>query len=147
MGEIPGAVLFACSENSIRSPIAEAIMKSKWGTRVYVDSAGVRAGDVNPFAISVLEEVGVDLSRHRPKTLDNLEDDSFDVIITLSPEAHHKALEMVRGLSCEVEYWPTIDPSVVEGSRDAVLDAFRDTRDAIEMRIMRRFPRIGAPEV
>lgn len=122
-------------------------MKSKWGTRIYIDSAGVRAGEANPFAVAVLEEIGVDLSRHRPKTLDALEDDSFDVIITLSPEAHHKALEMVRGLACEVEYWPTIDPSAVEGSREAVLDAFRDTRDSIEMRILKRFPRLGAPTV
>jgi len=122
-------------------------MKRKWGTRIYVDSAGVRAGEANPFAIAVLEEIGVDLSRHRPKTLDDLVDDSFDVIVTLSPEAHHKALEMVRGLACEVEYWPTIDPSAVEGTRETVLDAFRDTRDMIEQRILRRFPKIGAPQV
>lgn len=147
MPDLPGAVLFACSENAIRSPIAEALMKSKFGTRIFVDSAGVRAGDVNPFAMTVLDEIGVDLSGHRPKTLDQLEDDSFDIIITLSPEAHHKALEMTRSLACEVEYWPTLDPSAVEGSRERVLESFRETRDMIEQRILRRFPRFGGPTV
>ncbi len=110
-------------------------MRLYFGREIYVASAGVRAGDPDPFAIAVMEELGVDITRHRPHTFEALEDDSFDLIITLSPEAHHKALEFTRTLACDVVYWPTIDPTAFEGSRERKLDAYRDVRDGLAKRI------------
>lgn len=135
----PQSVLFACSENAIRSPIAEALARQLLGRSVYLSSAGVRPGQVNPFVTDVLGEVGIDLSRHRPKTFEDLEDSSFDIIVTLSPEAHHRALEFTRTMAVEVNYWPTFDPTAVEGSRGAVLDAFRMVRDALAVRVRAQF--------
>ncbi len=144
MGERPSSVLVACSENSIRSPIAEAIIKHLYGHEIYVDSVGVRASDkVDAFAVAVLDEIGLDLSRHQPKSFDQLEDTSYDLIITLSPEAHHRAIELTRTMACEVEYWQTMDPSVIEGAREARLDAYRAVRDALESRIRDRFGPAG----
>lgn len=140
MGDLPGSVLFACSQNSVRSPMAEAILKHFLGHRVYVDSVGVRHGEVDSFAVAVMQEIGIDIERHRAKTFDDLEDSSFDIVISLSPEAHHRALEMTRTMSCEVEYWPTLDPTVVEGSREHRLQAYREVRDGIMERIQARFP-------
>jgi protein-tyrosine-phosphatase len=132
-------VLFACSENAIRSPMAEALARRLLGRSLYIESAGVRPGQVNPFVTTVLAEVGIDLSRHRPKTFEDLEDTSFDLIITLSPEAHHRALELTRTMAVAVNYWPTFDPTIVEGSRGAVLDAFRLVRDGLASRIRAEF--------
>ena len=139
MSELPGSVLFACTMNAIRSPMAEGFLKFLHGTRTYVDSAGMRAEDVDGFAIAVMEEMGIDISRHAAKTFDDLEDDLFDIVITLSPEAHHRALEMTRTSSVEVELWNTFDPSLVEGNREQRLDAYRQVRDRIFQRIRSRF--------
>ena len=139
----PSSVLFACSLNSIRSPMAEGLLKHFQRNRIYVDSCGVRQGEVSPFAIVVMSELGIDVSRHRAKTFDRLEDTSYDLVITLSPEAHHRALELTRTMACDVEYWPTFDPTVMEGSREAVLDAFRAVRDRLKERILARFPPIS----
>ncbi|HET8726688.1 MAG TPA: arsenate reductase ArsC [Alphaproteobacteria bacterium] len=147
MAERPTSVLFVCTHNSIRSPMAEAMLKHFHGHRIYVDSVGVRAGELDPFSVAVMEEVGIDLSSHRTKTLDELEDESFDLVVSLSPEAHHRALEMTRTTACEVEYWPTLDPTVVEGNRDTRLTAFRQTRDALLKRIGDRFGKGGGPSV
>ena len=92
----PSAVLFACTQNAVRSPMAEAIMKHVIGMKAYVDSCGVRNGDLDPFAVEVLKEVGIDISHHAPKSFDQMEDDFFDVIVSLSPEAQHRAIEMTR---------------------------------------------------
>ncbi|MCK5273403.1 MAG: low molecular weight phosphatase family protein, partial [Alphaproteobacteria bacterium] len=100
--DLPSAVLFACSQNSLRSPMAEAIMKHLHGRRVFVDSVGVRAGDLDRFAAEVMEEIGISIENHRSKRFDELEDSSFDVIVTLSPEAQHSAVEMTRTMACEV---------------------------------------------
>lgn len=135
----PTSVLFACTYNAIRSPMAEAMLKHLFPKRIFVDSVGVRTGELDPFAVGVMGEIGIDLSRHRPKTFDQLEDESFDLVITLSPEAHHRALEMTRTTACEVEFWKTMDPTLVDGSRDTLLAAFRDTRDALKAGIERRF--------
>jgi protein-tyrosine-phosphatase len=144
MGARPSSVLVACSHNAIRSPMAEALIKHLYGHEIYVDSVGLRAAaGVDVFAVSVLDEIGLDLSAHRPKSFDQLEDTSFDLIITLSPEAHHRALELTRTMACEVEYWQTMDPSVVEGAREARLAAYRDVRDALERRIRQRFGDVG----
>ena len=147
MGDIPSAVLFACTMNSVRSPIAEGVMKHLHGRHVYVDSAGVRDGGIDNFAIAVMNEIGIDLSQHRSKTFDDLEDSSFDLVISLSPEAQHKAVEMTRVMACEVELWNTFDPTIVEGSRETRLDAFWQVRDELTRRIKEQFPIITVVDV
>ncbi|HYC04366.1 MAG TPA: arsenate reductase ArsC [Azospirillaceae bacterium] len=134
------SVLFACTHNSIRSPMAEAMLKHLHGRDIYVDSAGVRDGEIDPFVIAVMEELGIDVSRHRSKTFDELEDSSFDLVVSLSPEAQHRAVEMTRTMACDVEFWRTFDPSIVEGSREVRLDAYRQVRDQLWKRIKERFP-------
>jgi protein-tyrosine-phosphatase len=140
MVRLPGSVLFACTLNAIRSPMAEALLKHFHGSRIYVQSVGVRTSVVDTFAIAVMDEMGIDISRHRRRSFDDLEDDSFDLIISLSPEAQHRAVEMTRHMACEVEFWNTFDPSVVEGSREVRLDAYREVRDSLTHRILERFP-------
>ncbi|MFB0952106.1 MAG: low molecular weight phosphatase family protein [Rhodospirillales bacterium] len=141
MSDLPSAILFSCTMNSVRSPMAESIMKFLHGHRVYIDSAGVRSKDIDGFAIAVMDEIGIDLSRHHAKTFDDLEDDFFDVVITLSPEAQHRAVELTRVMACEVEFWNTMDPSLVESEdRETVLDAYRQVRDHLMMKIKQRFP-------
>jgi protein-tyrosine-phosphatase len=135
----PTAVLFACTHNAIRSPMAEGLLKHLARNRIYVDSVGVRPGALDPFAVEVMDEIGIDIARHRPKSFDDLEDESFDEVISLSPEAQHRAVEMTRAMACEVVFWNTLDPSVVEGSRDARLDVFRAVRDELVRKIKARF--------
>jgi protein-tyrosine-phosphatase len=146
---LPGAVLFACTMNSVRSPMAAAILRHLAGRRVYVESAGVRAGGLDMFAVAVMEEIGIDISAHKPHTLRELNDTSFDVIITLSPEAHHQALELTRTMAVEVEYWPTFDATMMigQGSREQVLQSYRTVRDQLFNRIKRRFALEGGPTV
>jgi protein-tyrosine-phosphatase len=146
-GELPGSVLFACTQNALRSPMAEALMKYLHGRRVYVQSAGVRPGPIDPFVVAVLDEIGIDLSKHRPRSFDDLEDDYFDLVISLSPEAQHRAVELTRTSSCAIEFWPVLDPSLTEGSREARLDAYRTLRDDLLARLTRRFPPQAAPVV
>jgi protein-tyrosine-phosphatase len=129
--KMPGAVLFMCGMNSIRSPIAEAIARHYLPKSVYIASAGVRRGERDPFVDVVLDEIGLNLGRHQPHLLDDLEDDYFDLIVTLAPEAHHKALELTRSWPVDVEYWPTPDPTVATGTREQILDAYRGVRDHI----------------
>jgi protein-tyrosine-phosphatase len=145
--DLPGAVLFACSRNAVRSPMAAAILKHLAGGRIYVVSAGVRAGECDPFVATVMEELGIDLSRHKPMSLDELDDTSFDLIVTLAPEAHHKALDLVRNYAVDVEYWPTLDPTLTSGNREQILAAYRAVRDGLFAKIKRRFPLTGAPSV
>jgi protein-tyrosine-phosphatase len=147
MAELPGSVLFCCTMNALRSPMAEGMFKLLHNRRVFVDSVGVRAGELDPFAVAVMDEIGIDIGRHRCKTFDNLEDTSFDLIISLSPEAHHRALELTRTMACDVELWNTFDPSIVEGSRETRLDAYREVRDGLMRRIRDRFPIHAAPKV
>lgn len=139
MAEFPDSVLFACSQNAIRSPIAEGLLKHLLGHRVYVDSVGVRAGEVDPFAVVVMEEIGIDISKHRSKSFDQLEDTSYDLIVSLSPEAQHRAVELTRTMACEVEFWRVLDPSLIEGSRETRLQAYREIRDQLLRRIQERF--------
>lgn len=136
---IPASVLFACTENALRSPMAEAMMKHLHGHHVFVDSVGMRAGTLDGFAVEVMAEIGLDMSRHRPKTFDDLEDTSFDLVISLSPEAQHGAVELTRSSAAELELWPTFDPSIVEGGREARLTAYRQVRDQLMDRIRDRF--------
>lgn len=139
MADQPGAVLFACTSNAIRSPMAEGLLKHLLGHRIYVDSVGVWTVELDPFAVEAMEEIGIDISRHRAKTFDDLEDSSYDLIVSLSPEAQHRAVELTRTMACEVEYWSTFDPSLIEGSRAVRLDAYRRVRDQLKERIEARF--------
>jgi len=138
----PHAVLFACGLNSVRSPMAAGLFKQMIGRTSYVASAGVNKDELDPFAVAALEEVGIDISRHRPMTFEELEDWeglNFDLIVTLSPEAHHKALELTRTIAADVEYWPTPDPTAIEGTREQRLSAYREVRDQLTERIKARF--------
>jgi protein-tyrosine-phosphatase len=143
-GDLPGAVLFACSKNAVRSPMAEALLKHLARGRVYVVSAGVRASEPDPFAAAVMEELGIDISGHKPQSLGELADASFDLIVSLSPEAHHKALQLAEGYAIDVEYWPTADPTLSAGNREQILDAYRAVRDGLFRLIKQRFPMPGA---
>lgn len=140
MARLPSSVLFACTFNSIRSPMAEALLKHLHGRHIYVDSVGVRDAEIDPFAVAVMDEVGIDMSKHRAKTFDELEDTSFDLVVSLSPEAQHSAVELTRTMACEVEFWPVLDPTAVEGSREEMLEAYRMVRDHLRRRILERFP-------
>jgi protein-tyrosine-phosphatase len=142
----PHSVLFACTLNAVRSPMAEAFLKHLHGKTIYVDSVGLKPSELDGFAVAVMDELGFDLKTHKPKTFDQLEDSNFDLIITLSPEAHHKALEWARHMATEVEYWPTFDATAIEGDRERKLDAYRDVRDLIMKRIRERFPALLKPE-
>jgi protein-tyrosine-phosphatase len=133
------AVLIACTMNAVRSPMAAAILRHLAGQRLYVESAGVRAGDLDPLAVVVMEEIGLEIGKHTPRRFEDLEDGSFDLVITLSPEAQHKAMEMTRTAATRVEYWPTIDPTAVEGTREQRLQAYRLVRDHLMERLKQRF--------
>jgi protein-tyrosine-phosphatase len=138
----PQAVLFACGLNSVRSPMAAALYRQLFGRTAYVGSAGVRKGELDPFAVAAMDEIGLDIARHRPMTFEELEDLeglNFDLIVTLSPEAHHKALELTRTIASDVEYWPTADPTLASGNREQQLDAYRQVRDQLMQRIKTRF--------
>jgi protein-tyrosine-phosphatase len=138
----PQAVLFACGLNAVRSPMAAALFKQMLGKSVYVASAGVQEGELDPFMVAVMDEVGIDMSKHKPVTFEELDEQeglNFDLIVTLSPPAHHKALELTRTLAAEVEYWPTIDPTAVEGNREQRLAAYREAREQLAELIRQRF--------
>lgn len=135
----PRSVLFACNLNAVRSPMAAALAARLLTRDTYIASAGVRRGEPDPFAAAVMDEIGIDLSRHRPLTFEDLEDTFFDLVVTLAPEAHHRALELTRNDAVEVEYWPTIDATAAVGSREQILDAYRTVRDGLARRIRDRF--------
>src|SRR6185312_16289764 len=126
---------------------AASLLHHMFPQTLYVKSAGVRTGELDPFAVAVMAELGQDISKHRPMTFEDLDDWeglNFDLIITLSPEAHHKALELTRTLAADVEYWPTPDPTNVEGSREQRMQAYREVCDTLLMRIRKRFAKVGA---
>ncbi|WP_395448113.1 low molecular weight phosphatase family protein [Aminobacter sp. UC22_36] len=125
--------------NSVRSPMAEAIARHSLPASTFVTSAGVRAGDRDPFVDAVLAEEGMALNEHQPRTIDDLEDDYFDLIVTLAPEAHHAALEFTRSMAVDVEYWPTPDPTAITGTRDQIMHAYRDVRERLKLRMAKRF--------
>src|ERR1700745_1731476 len=138
----PQSVLFACGFNSVRSPIAESLLQQIFPQALYVRPAGVKKTELDPFAVAVMAELGQDISKHKPITFEELEDWeglNFDLIITLAPEAHHKALDLTRTLAADVEYWPTPDPSVADGNREQRLEGYRTVRDQLMARIKQRF--------
>lgn len=139
---LPERVLFACSLNIIRSPIAAGILEHLAGQRLLVASAGVRAGKSDPFAAEVMDEIGVNIKKHKPRAIADLKDQTFDLIISLSPEAHHQALELTRTMPAAVEYWPTFDAtaSADPGDHEKTLEAYRLVREQLFRRIKQRFP-------
>ena len=136
----PGAVLFACNLNQVRSPMAAALLQRRLGGRVYVDSCGLRDGEgIDPFVVAAMAELGVDLSEQASKSFSDLAPDSFDLIVSLTPQAHERALTLSRGRAVDVEFWPIADPTHEGGSRDQRLSAYRRVRDEIDRRIATRF--------
>ncbi|MEE2773919.1 MAG: low molecular weight phosphatase family protein [Pseudomonadota bacterium] len=139
------SVLFCCDYNAIRSPMAEGIMKQFYGTKYFVQSAGVKTGvEIDGFAIAVCAEIGVALAAHQSRSFEEMEkwgDDisSYDLIVALSPAAQRLALEYTRFFSLEVEYWPTLDPSGLGKNREVILKSYRTTRTQILERITDRF--------
>ncbi len=142
---LPSSVLFCCDYNAVRSPMAEGLMKKFYGQDVYVQSAGVRNDlEIDGFAISVCQELGVELSRHRVRSFAEMEawgDDlsGFDLIVAMSPASQRQTLEMTRIFHLEVEYWPVLDPTGLGSRREDRLDAYRQTRDQILRRMLERF--------
>ncbi len=134
----PNSILFICRMNAVRSPMAEGLTNLLFPKQVYTRSCGVFAGERDPFVDSVMEELGVDLGNHQPKTFEDLAEDGFDLVVTLAPEAHHMALEQTRTQHVDVEYWPTIDPTVATGSRSQIMDAYRMVRDTLKRKIEQR---------
>jgi len=137
--KLPSAVLFACTLNAIRSPMAAAILHHFYGSKVYVASCGIAAGDPDPFVGMVMDEIGIDLKTHRPHSFEDLEDSAFDLLITLSPEAEKRAQDMARTMAIEVENWKIADPSTSTGSREQILDSYRAVRDDLVKRVKARF--------
>ena len=139
------AVLFCCDHNAIRSPMAEGIFKKLYGSKIFVQSAGVKHDtEIDGFAITVCTEIDVMLKRHQSRSFDEMEkwgDDisSFDLIIALSPAAQRAALEYTRYFSLEVEYWPILDPTGLHEERSLILKAYRTTMNQIRDRILDRF--------
>jgi len=147
LADLPSSVLFACTMNAVRSPMAAAILRHLAGNRIYVASAGIREGEPDPFVVAVMEEIAIDVSRHTPQVIADLHDTSFDLIITLSPEAHHQALELTRTMAVDVEYWPTFDATALIGqvNREQVMDGYREVRDTLFNAIKKRFDFEGGP--
>ena len=134
----PNAILFACTMNAVRSPMAAAMLRHL--TRgLYIESAGVKAGTLDPLAVEAMGEIGLEMGKHRPRRFQDLEDGSFDLVITLSPEAQHKAMELTRTAATQVEYWATLDPTITEGSREQRLMSYRMVRDQLMQRLKQRF--------
>jgi protein-tyrosine-phosphatase len=133
----PHAVLFACTQNAVRSPMAEALGRHYFGREIYFASAGLKRGEPDPFAAAAMEEIGIDISRHKPHSFEDLEDSNFDLIVTLSPESHHKALEFTRTMAVDVVYWPTLDATASNGSRETIMEAYRAVRDSLAKRILK----------
>lgn len=147
MERLPGSVLFACDNNAVRSAMAEGIMKHYFGETVYVDSVGVRSGNLEPFAVAAMAEAGIDISRHKAKRFDELQDSSFDIIVSLSPGAQHAAVEMTRTMACDLLYWQTFDATAVRGSREVRLDAYREARDFLVRKILAVFTPKGGTDL
>lgn len=144
----PGSVLFACTNNVIRSPMAEGIARLLFGDRIYVTSVGIRTGgEPDHFAIEAMDELGIDMAKHEARSFDELQDTSFDLVISLSPEARAKVAEFTRTIAADTEHWPLPDPSMVEGSREVRMNAYRSVRDDLVMRIKKRLGASNAPVV
>lgn len=138
---LPQSILFCCDHNAVRSPMAEGIMKKFYGTGTYVQSVGVKNDmEIDGFSIAVCQELGVELSRHRSRSFDEMEDwgddlSSFDLVVALSPASQRRALELTRYYHLDVEYWPILDPTGLGETREAKLESYRAARDQIITRL------------
>ena len=133
------SVLFVCNLNSVRSVMAEYLLKNYLNDSTLITSAGVKKGDIDNFAVEVMSEIDINISGHQPKLLEGLRDNDYEVVITLSPEAQHLAKEVTRNNSWEIEYWPCYDVSGVHGSREQILSSYREVRDQISKLLIKRF--------
>lgn len=144
-GPIPHSVLFCCDHNAVRSPMAEGMMKKFYGRAAYVQSAGVKNDmEIDGFAIAVSDEIGIELSRHRARSFEEMQawgDDlgGFDLVVALSPASQRQALELTRVFHLDIEYWPILDPTGLAEGREAKLAMYRATRDQIRDRMIARF--------
>ncbi|MEL6913586.1 MAG: low molecular weight phosphatase family protein [Pseudomonadota bacterium] len=142
---LPQSVLFCCDHNAVRSPMAEGLMKKFYGTEAYVQSAGVFNDlEIDGFSIAVCQELGVELSRHRSRSFDEMEEwgddlSSFDIVIALSPASQRRALELTRFYHLAVEYWPILDPTGLGEGREAKLASYRQARDQIADRLQAKW--------
>ena len=147
MRELPGSVLFACSHNAIRSPMAENILRYFHGRKIFVQSAGVRPATRDPFAVAVMDEIGIDMSRHRVAQLRPARRRLLrcgDLALARGAAQRRRA-DAQQPLRTYV--WRLADPSLVEGSRETQLDAYRATRDQLMRRIREEFPLEGSPQL
>jgi len=150
--ELPQSVLFCCDHNAVRSPMAEGLMKKFYGTGTYVQSVGVKNDlEIDGFSIAVCQEMDVELSRHRSRSFDEMEqwgDDlgSFDLVIALSPASQRRALELTRFFHLDVEYWPILDPTGLGETRASKLAQYRAARDQIAARLIDRFGEPTRPD-
>ncbi|MHA1129005.1 MAG: arsenate-mycothiol transferase ArsC, partial [Alphaproteobacteria bacterium] len=141
MADNPTSVLFACDHNAVRSPMAEGIMKKYYGTRIFVQSVGVKHDlEVDGFSVAVAAEIDVLLNKHRVRSFDEMEEwgddiDGYDLVIALSPASQRRALEYTRVYALEVEYWPIFDPTGLGESREDKLRVYRQMRDQVSQRI------------
>ncbi|GHF17723.1 arsenate reductase [Kordiimonas sediminis] len=133
------SILFACNQNAVRSPMAEALATRFFKRRVFVDSAGLVAGTLDGFSVAAMQELNIDISDHEAKTLQDIRIDDFDMIVALTPESRDKIQELVADKDIRVDYWLTPDPAEAEGNRNQVLDSYRLVRDRLECRIADAF--------
>ena len=136
---MPRSILFVCNQNAVRSPMAEALAQRYSKRRMFVESVGLIAGALDPFSVAAMAEEKIDISNHKAKTLADVDLSAFDLVITLTPEAHAHISKLLEGGKPPVEYWPTPDPSDAEGNRNQVMDSYRLVRDHLECRIADRF--------
>ena len=120
-------------------------MKKLYGTECYVLSAGVKSDmEVDGFAVAVCQELDIELSRHRARSFDEMQDwgddlSGFDLVVALSPASQRRALDLTRFYHLDVEYWPIMDPSGIAEDREAKLGIYRLIRDQIKERMIARF--------
>jgi protein-tyrosine-phosphatase len=134
----PDAVLFLCTMNAVRSPMAAALLRHL-RPDMKVRSSGLQKGEPDYLMVAVMAELGLDLAGHTPHPLSGLKPGHFTLVVTLSPEAHHRALEWTRAARTEVEYWPTLDATATEGSQEQRLAAYRAVRDDLFKKLKARF--------
>ena len=148
----PQSVLFCCDHNAVRSPMAEGIMKKMYGMRCYIQSVGVKNDlEIDGFSIAVCAELGVELSRHRSRSFDEMEDwgddlSSFDLVLALSPASQRRALDLTQFYHLDVEYWPILDPTGLGDTREARMIGYRQARDQIISRLTERFGPASEPD-
>jgi protein-tyrosine-phosphatase len=149
--QLPQSVLFCCDHNAVRSPMAEGIMKQFYGTDTYVQSVGVKNDlEIDGFSIAVCKELNVELSRHRSRSFDEMEEwgedlSSFDLVVALSPASQRRALELTRFYHIDVEYWPILDQTGLGESREAKLVSYRQARDQVIERLQERWGNPAQP--